>query len=131
MRGIRRAPILGWTSARGDVLYCVISRKIRREGQGYTVQTAPGYIDAVRKAFVYEDAGKLILGQGLAPEWFDQGIEVKDMPTLYGKICYVIKKEGNVIRYFIYGAAKPPKGVKFVLPKELSNCKIEEMKAKQ
>ena len=102
-----------------------------REGRGYTVQTAPGYIDAVRTAFVYEDAGKLILGQGLAPEWFDQGIEVKDMPTLYGKICYVIKKEGNVIRYFIYGTAKPPKGVKFVLPKELSNCKIEEMKAKQ
>lgn len=93
--------------------------------------SAAGYIDAVRTIFVYEDAGKLILGQGLAPEWFDQGIEVKDMPTLYGKICYVIKKEGNVIRYFIYGTAKPPKGVKFVLPRELSGCKIEEMKAKQ
>lgn len=91
----------------------------------------PGYINAVRTMFVYEDDGKLILGQGLAPEWFDQGIEVKEMPTLYGKICYVIKKEGDVIRYFIYGTAKPPKGVKFVLPKELSGCKIEEMKAKQ
>ena len=90
-----------------------------------------GYIDAVRTMFVYEDDGKLILGEGLAPEWFDQGIEVKDLPTLYGKICYVIKKEGDTIKYFIYGTAKPPKGVKFVLPKEFKNCKIEEMKAKQ
>jgi len=102
-----------------------------REGRGYTVQTAPGYIDAVRTAFVYEDSGKLILGEGLAPEWFDRGIEVKDMPTPYGKICYVIKKEGDVIRYFIYGTARPPKGVKFVLPKEFSGCKIEQMKSEQ
>ena len=91
----------------------------------------PGYINAIRTMFVYEDDGKLILGEGLAPEWFERGIEVKDMPTLYGKICYVIKKEGDVIRYFIYGTAKPPNGVKFVLPKEFSGCKIEEMKAKQ
>ena len=89
-----------------------------------------GYIDAVRTMFVYEDDGKLILGEGLAPEWFEKGIQVKDLPTLYGKICYTIKKEGDVIRYFIYGTAKPPKGVKFVLPKEFSGCKIEEMKAK-
>lgn len=102
-----------------------------REGRGYTVQTAPGYIDALRTAFVYEDAGKLILGEGLAPEWFVRGIEVKDMPTPYGKICYVIKKEGDVIRYFIYGSARPPKGVKFVLPEEFSGCKIEEMKTQQ
>ncbi|MDD5072530.1 MAG: discoidin domain-containing protein [Candidatus Omnitrophica bacterium] len=90
-----------------------------------------GYIDAVRTMFVYDDNGKLILGEGLAPEWFDQGIEVKDLPTPYGKICYVIKKEGDTIKYFIYGTAKPPKGVKFVLPKEFKDLKIEEMKAKQ
>ena len=95
------------------------------------METAHGYIDAVTTMFVYDDEGKLILGEGLAPEWFDRGIEVKDLPTPYGKICYVIKKDGPVIRYFIYGTAKPPKGVRFVLPKELSGCKIEEMKAKQ
>lgn len=100
-------------------------------GWNRMAETASGYIGAVRTMFVYEADGKLILGEGLAPEWFDQGIEVKEMPTLYGKICYTIKKEGNVIKYFIYGTAKPPKGVKFVLPKEFSSCKIEEMKAKQ
>ncbi len=90
-----------------------------------------GYIDAVRTMFVYDDNGKLILGEGLAPEWFDQGIEVKDLPTPYGKICYVIKKEGDTIKYFIYGTAKPPKGVKFVLPKEFKGLKLEEMTAKK
>lgn len=88
-----------------------------------------GYIDAVRTMFVYEDDGKLILGAGLAPEWFEKGIEVRDMPTLYGKICYKIIKKGDKIEYFLYGNAKPPKGVKFVLPKELRDCAIEEMKA--
>ncbi|MFA5164399.1 MAG: discoidin domain-containing protein [Candidatus Omnitrophota bacterium] len=88
-----------------------------------------GYIDAVRTMFVYEDDGKLILGAGLAPEWFEKGIEVRDMPTLYGKICYKIIKKGDKIEYFLYGNAKPPKGVKFVLPKELRDCVIEEMKA--
>ena len=90
-----------------------------------------GYIDAVRTMFVYDDDGKLILGEGLAPEWFDKGIEVKDLPTPYGKICYVIKKEGDTIKYFIYGTAKPPKGVKFVLPKEFKGLKLEEMTAKK
>jgi len=86
-------------------------------------------VDAVRTMFVYEDDGKLILGAGLAPEWFEKGIEVRDMPTLYGKICYKIVKKGDKIEYFLYGNAKPPKGVRFVLPKELRNCTVEEMKA--
>ena len=90
-----------------------------------------GYVDAVRTMFVYEDNGRLILGAGLDPEWFEKGIEVKEMPTLYGKICYKIIKTGDKIEYFIYGNAKPPKGFKFVLPKELKGCSLEEMKAKK
>ncbi len=88
-----------------------------------------GYIDAVRTMFVYEDNGKLVLGAGLDPEWFEKGIEVRDLPTLYGKVCYKIVKKEDKIEYFIYGNAKPPRGFKFVLPKELEGCKIEEMRA--
>jgi len=88
-----------------------------------------GYIDAVRTMFVYEDNGKLVLGAGLDPEWFEKGIEVRDLPTLYGKVCYKIVKKEDKIVYFIYGNAKPPRGFKFVLPKELEGYKIEEMRA--
>jgi hypothetical protein len=79
--------------------------------------------------FVYEDNGKLVLGAGLDPEWFEKGIEVRDLPTLYGKVCYKIVKKEDKIVYFIYGNAKPPRGFKFVLPKELEGYKIEEMRA--
>jgi len=113
------------------LLRYLVKDSVMVEACGSSPEANPDYIDAICTMFVYEDNGKLILGEGLPAEWFDQGIEVKDMPTPYGKICYVLKKEGDVIRYFIYGSAKAPNGVRFVLPKELSKCKVEEMKAKQ
>lgn len=84
-----------------------------------------GYIDAVRTMFVYEANDKLVLGAGLDPVWFDKGVTVKDLPTIYGKINYSFKKEGGVIKFSADGKAQPAAGFVIPLPEALKSYKAE------
>ncbi|MBN2190868.1 MAG: discoidin domain-containing protein [Candidatus Aureabacteria bacterium] len=75
-----------------------------------------GYISAVRTMLVYEKGEKLIVGSGLVPEWFDKGIKVSNLPTMYGKISYsAARKKGNIVFEFS-GDAVPPGGFSILLP---------------
>jgi len=80
-----------------------------------------GYISAVRTIFAYELEEKLILAAGVDPTWFEQGITVKNLPTLYGNISYTIKSDGKVINIELKGAAKPPKGFVIPVPDEIKD----------
>jgi hypothetical protein len=84
-----------------------------------------GYIDAVRTVFVYENDDRLVLGAGLDPAWFDKGVTIKDLPTIYGKINYSFKKEGDVIKFSADGKAHPPAGFVIPLPEALKAYKAE------
>jgi hypothetical protein len=83
-----------------------------------------GYISAVRTIFVYELEGQLIVAAGVDPKWFEEGIIVKDLPTLYGDISYTIKEKDGTINISLKGDAKPPKGFIIPLPDELINKSI-------
>lgn len=84
-----------------------------------------GYIDAIRTIFAYEVNDKLALGAGLDPAWFDNGVEVRDLPTIYGKVNYSFKKEGDIIEFLADGGAQPPAGFVIPLPEALKGCKAE------
>jgi hypothetical protein len=83
-----------------------------------------GYISAVRTIFVYELEGQLIVAAGVDPKWFEEGIIVKDLPTLYGDTSYTIKEKDGTINISLKGDAKPPKGFIIPLPDELINKSI-------
>ena len=83
-----------------------------------------GYITAVRSIFVYEQDNRLFIGAGIPVEWFEKGMSVKDLPTLYGKINYTIKTENNIIQFDINGNMKPPAGFVVPLPDQYKNYKV-------
>jgi hypothetical protein len=80
-----------------------------------------GYVSAVRTIFAYELEGQLILAAGVDPQWFEEGVVVKDLPTLYGDISYSIAKKDNVITIELKGQAEPPQGFIIPLPEELKD----------
>ncbi|MCK9554626.1 discoidin domain-containing protein [bacterium] len=75
-----------------------------------------GYISAVRTMLVYEKGEMLITGSGILPEWFDKGIRVSSLSTMYGKISYSAEKRQNKIVFEFSGDARPPKGFLILLP---------------
>ena len=81
---------------------------------------AAEYLLAVRSLFAYERESdrSLVLAAGLAPEWIDAGgVQVKNMPTLYGALSYSLRRmDGGALRFEISGATaaklilRPPLG---------------------
>jgi hypothetical protein len=75
------------------------------------------FINAIRSMFVYENEydQSLVLASALYQDWIDspQGMSVKNLPTYYGEISYVIKKEFNKYLFSITGnATLPANGIK-------------------
>jgi hypothetical protein len=83
-----------------------------------------GYITAVRSIFAYEQDDQLFMGAGIPIEWFEKGMSVKNLPTLYGKLSYSIKTENNVIQFDISGNLKPPAGFVIPLPEQFKDYKV-------
>jgi hypothetical protein len=65
------------------------------------------YVLALRSLFGYEREGdeSLIVAAGLAPEWLDgAGVMVDQMPTLYGKLSYSLRRiDSQTLRFQIAG----------------------------
>jgi hypothetical protein len=87
------------------------------------------YINSVRSMFVVEDEdmGDLLLCKGLTEDWFQENkkIEVKNLPTLWGKISYKVTKEENKIVINISGNISVPKEIIFFSPINLPIKKVE------
>ena len=68
---------------------------------------AAEYILAVRSLFAYERASDrtLVLAAGLAPEWIaDAGVQVTNMPTLYGSLSFSVRRlDTDTLRFEIGG----------------------------
>ncbi|MFH1369434.1 MAG: discoidin domain-containing protein [Elusimicrobiota bacterium] len=88
-----------------------------------------GYINAVRTIFAYEYEGKLIIGAGLDPQWFDAGISVKELPTIYGTVSYTVNRKGGETVFKFEGKLTPPEGFVLPLPKEFWGYKAVLNKA--
>ncbi len=75
------------------------------------------FINAIRSMFVYENEydETLILASALYQDWIDspQGMSVENLPTYYGEISYLIKKDQNKYHFSISGDVKlPANGIK-------------------
>ncbi|MEP6884023.1 MAG: discoidin domain-containing protein [Gammaproteobacteria bacterium] len=70
---------------------------------------AAEYLLAVRSLFAYErEADRcLVLAAGLAAEWIEGGgVQVTNMPTLYGALSYSLQRmDGGALRFEISGAS--------------------------
>jgi hypothetical protein len=73
-----------------------------------------GVIHAIRDLFVYEDRGGLVLGAGIADEWWKEGVSVRGLKTWWGDVSYEAREEDGrrVIR--LKSESDPPNGWKTV-----------------
>lgn len=55
------------------------------------------FLNSVRTMFVYEEdeAERLVLAAGVPLSWLDQGVSIRDWPTVFGTLSYELKREGN------------------------------------
>jgi hypothetical protein len=83
-----------------------------------------GYINTIRTIFVYEENDKLYIGAGLDPAWFEEGISVKGLPTIYGKLDYTVNRRKDEVIYKIKGNLYPPGGFIVPLPEEYSSSEV-------
>ena len=76
------------------------------------------FINAFRSLFVYEDDGRLVLGNGIPEKWLldKEGVSIGNFPTYYGNLSYSIKEENGFLKIKASGNARPPKGFIFKLP---------------
>jgi hypothetical protein len=83
-------------------------------------------INSIRDMLVYEDRGRLVLAAAIPDNWFDKGISVRNLQTLYGPISYNIKRDqsGKVILN-LKCSRQPPNG--FVVPAG-TELKLQEIK---
>ncbi|MFZ2322692.1 MAG: discoidin domain-containing protein [Ignavibacteriaceae bacterium] len=75
------------------------------------------FLNAVRSMFVYENEydESLVLAPALYQDWIDNpgGMSIEHLPTYYGEISYLIKKENNKYIFSIYGDVQlPENGIK-------------------
>jgi hypothetical protein len=63
------------------------------------------FINAIRTMFVYEDGSKLVLGAGVRPEWLSgpAGVEIRNFPTQFGPISYVLTAQGDRLQLQLSG----------------------------
>jgi hypothetical protein len=83
-----------------------------------------GYINAVRSIFAYETGEKLILAAGVPDAWLADGVKVASLPTLYGDIDYVLRRDGAAVVLDVTGKAAPPDGFEAALPPELDGWTV-------
>ena len=79
------------------------------------------YILAVSSMFAYERGSDqtLVIAAGIAWDWLADGfaVEVKNLPTWYGKLSYVLQLEGgDTLRFTISGELALPRGGIVVKP---------------
>ena len=71
---------------------------------------AAEYVLALRSMFAYELEAEqcLILAAGLAAEWIEgSGVRVTDMPTLYGRLAYSLRRvDAHTLRFVVGGNIK-------------------------
>jgi len=71
---------------------------------------AAEYVLAVRSLFAYEREADqtLVLGAGLAHEWIaGVGVQVTDMPTLYGRLSFSLRRtDANTLHFKVGGGAR-------------------------
>jgi hypothetical protein len=72
------------------------------------------FIRSVRAMFVYERERDeaLVVGAGIADAWVNDtsGVQVKGLPTYYGKLDYTIRKSGNAVTVTMGGPVTIPRG---------------------
>ncbi len=83
------------------------------------------YINAVRSIFAFEKGDALVVGAGLDPKWFAEGVTVKELPTQYGLVTYTVKANGDEIAWSFSGKAAPPGGFIVPLPESMQSLAAE------
>lgn len=74
----------------------------------------------IRDMLYYEYNGQLVIGAGIPDSWMIPGnfVEVRNAPTLFGRLNYEIKIDKNgKINIDISVAKKPPRGISLRLPR--------------
>lgn len=70
------------------------------------------YISSIRSLFVIEDenTNSLILCKGIRDKWLDDpaGVEVRNLPTIWGALNYELKKSGSSVICKVSGEIKVP-----------------------
>ncbi len=84
------------------------------------------FVNAFRTMFVYENEydQSLVLGAALYKDWIDSpgGMSVENLPTYYGEVSYLIKKENERYIFSITGDLKlPVDGIKI---KNFNNSRL-------
>ncbi|MBN8218310.1 MAG: hypothetical protein J0L75_16825 [Spirochaetes bacterium] len=69
-------------------------------GDGDHGWSAAEYVNLLRHALVTERGQTLRLGCGIEASWIDSGepVEVRDAPTLFGRLSYRLAKQGQALR---------------------------------
>jgi hypothetical protein len=70
-------------------------------GDGDHGWSAAEYVNLMRQALVMEWGSTLRLGCGIEPSWIESGdpIELKDAPTLFGRVSYRLLKQSDKLRF--------------------------------
>jgi hypothetical protein len=66
-------------------------------GDGHHVWASAEWVAMIRNMFVREEAGRLIIGSGVLPEWLDsdENISFGPTPTSWGNITVTIDASGE------------------------------------
>ena len=76
-----------------------------------------GFVNSIRTMLVHEDeaAGVLWIARGVLPEWAEGGLAIRDFPTLYGRLSYSLKTEGDTTTIELSGddVELPAGGLRF------------------
>ncbi len=75
-----------------------------------------GYINTIRAIFVYEQDDEMYIGAGLDPDWFEEGVTVRGLPTIYGDLDFSVKRNGNEVIYKIEEGPQAPGGYLVPVP---------------
>ncbi|MEP0766184.1 MAG: discoidin domain-containing protein [Fimbriimonadia bacterium] len=80
------------------------------------------FVKFVRNLLVYEDYERdgLVLGAGILATWFENGqrLEVRGLPTHFGKVAYRVTCDGDAIVFTVSEAPATPGGIVVVSPFE-------------
>jgi hypothetical protein len=83
------------------------------------------FLNSVRTMFVYEEdeAERLVLAAGVPVAWLDQGVSIKDWPTVFGVLSYELKRDSDAwaLTYELRGRdekpTQPKGGITLALPR--------------
>lgn len=77
-----------------------------------------GFVNSIRTMLVHEDeaAEVLWIARGVQPEWAEGGLAIRDFPTLYGRLSYSLRTEGDATTIELAGDVELPAGGLRFLP---------------